>query len=600
MDEILTKLAMHTATFVGKAAFAYSTNYAMTLEATIRMVQPAIDLIEIISARGNTALEPTAAQTTILRKEIESFARSLSEYNLSETKSTSSTDKTDKKKLFNASKVINEMQVLTQKIEKFVPYLNLMMTTSGANLGWSLPNSISTSRLLQASDALREANRLFSKSSKQIRVGPAYKLKLYYMFTASVRPKSVNDFTWKEEFTKCDVALYRVHDIKEDGEKSEYVYELIVVEDLNDGRYHEEFDNDGSAKQLSEEVKLENKSQCIPGKIKRIPVGEISRLYYTSSGSLLNIEDSKSPVLVLKVIKGLSKSHLLKVDDEIARTGNVDLDANPLYVPPNTSEKRVKESKEHSNAELFALEIFQEPIEIDDDEEEEGSLYSEDNDLEEQSTPGTPSPRKIPLPMSPATLTPRKIPLPMSPATPTRRRVPLSTSPLNPTPRRIPLPSSDNEDSDLTVSDVDEEEESVEISDSTKTAGTLDIHDDSENLNTFVSSEDEIHQYNLKTLSLLEYMLRLSALEVCEQTNHLEVADEKINLFLKDDDSTGSSSTSTASTASAAPAITPESSTHRATPRRLISKSLSSSRKLLFKDEIAAVNKMSSLSVNDK
>ncbi|CAG8791089.1 32586_t:CDS:2, partial [Racocetra persica] len=321
MDEILTKLALHTATFVGKAAFAYSTNYAMnqvtkyikrdasntqnveleelervkaTLEATIRMVQPAIDLIEIISARGNTALEPTAAQTTLLRKEIESFARSLSEYNLSETEST------DKKQFFNASKVINEMQALTQKIEKFVPYLNLMMTTSGANLGWSLPNSTSPSRLLQASDALREANRLFSKSSKQIRVGPGYKLKLYYMFTASVRPKSVNDFTWKEEFSKCDAALYRVHDVKENEERREYMYELIIVEDLNDGRYHEEFDNDCPAKQLAEEAKLGKHSQCIPGKIKRIPVGEISRLYYTSSGSLLNIEDSKSPVLVLK------------------------------------------------------------------------------------------------------------------------------------------------------------------------------------------------------------------------------------------------------------------------------------------------------------
>ncbi|CAG8776001.1 16675_t:CDS:1, partial [Racocetra fulgida] len=326
-------------------------------------------LIEIISARGNTALEPTAAQTTLLRKEIESFARSLSEYNLSETESTSSTDK---KQFFNASKVINEMQSLTQKIEKFVPYLNLMMTTSGANLGWSLPNSTSPSRLLQASDALREANRLFSKSSKQIRVGPGYKLKLYYMFTASVRPKSVNDFTWKEEFSKCDAALYRVHDVKENEERREYMYELVIIEDLNDGRYHEEFDNDGLAKQLAEEAKLGKHSQCIPGKIKRIPVGEISRLYYTSSGSLLNIEDSKSPVLVLKVIKGLSKAHLLKADDETTR--NTDLDANPLYVPPNTSEKHAKESKEHSNADLFALEIFQEPIETDDDEEEEEPL----------------------------------------------------------------------------------------------------------------------------------------------------------------------------------------------------------------------------------
>ncbi|CAG8772747.1 9800_t:CDS:2, partial [Racocetra fulgida] len=157
-----------------------------------------------------------------------------------------------------------------------------------------------------------------------------------------------------------------------------------------------------------------------------------------------------------------------------------------------------------------------------------------------QSIPGTPSPRKIPLP----------------------------TSPASPTPRRIPLPTnSDNEDSDATVSDVDEEKE-IAVPDSTNRAEIHDIHDVSlgsskrtSNLNASGSSEDnEIHQFNLKTLSLLEYMLRLSALEVCEQTNHLEIADEKINLFLKDDDSTGSSSTSTVS------ATTPESTPSKATP----------------------------------
>ncbi|RHZ60303.1 hypothetical protein Glove_355g89 [Diversispora epigaea] len=45
-------------------------------------------------------------------------------------------------------------------------------------------------------------------------------------------------------------------------------------------------------------------------------------------------------------------------------------------------------------------------------------------------------------------------------------------------------------------------------------------------------------QFNLKTLSLLKYLLHLSALEVCKQMNHLEIVDEKINLFLKDNDFT--------------------------------------------------------------
>ncbi|CAG8787669.1 27627_t:CDS:1, partial [Dentiscutata erythropus] len=44
----------------------------------------------------------------------------------------------------------------------------------------------------------------------------------------------------------------------------------------------------------------------------------------------------------------------------------------------------------------------------------------------------------------------------------------------------------------------------------------------------------------------------------------------------------------------------PELSLFRATSYRLMSKSISSSRKLLFKDEIAAVNKISALNINNK
>ena len=72
--------------------------------------------------------------------------------------------------------------------------------------------------------------------------------------------------------------------------------------------------------------------EIIPGKILRISVSDISRLYYTSSGSLLNIEESRSPVLVLKIIKGLSKSRVIKEGVANAKY----TDSNPLYVPPDT------------------------------------------------------------------------------------------------------------------------------------------------------------------------------------------------------------------------------------------------------------------------
>jgi len=53
---------------------------------------------------------------------------------------------------------------------------------------------------------------------------------------------------------------------------------LVLIEVLNDGRYHEEFEMGDIAKQKKPEI--------IPG---NILVSDISRLYYTSPRSLLNI-----------------------------------------------------------------------------------------------------------------------------------------------------------------------------------------------------------------------------------------------------------------------------------------------------------------------
>ncbi|CAJ0644881.1 14634_t:CDS:2 [Entrophospora sp. SA101] len=68
-----------------------------------------------------------------------------------------------------------------------------------------------------------------------------------------------------------------------------------------------------------------------------------------------------------------------------------------------------------------------------------------------------------------------------------------------------------------------------------------------------IDDDNETMVSNINTLSVLEYILRLSALEVSEQTNHLEVADEKINLFLKDDESSGGGGSAAASSTTVEP-----------------------------------------------
>ena len=99
-------------------------------------------------------------------------------------------------------------------------------------------------------------------------------------------------------------------------------------------------------------------------------MSDISRLYYTSSGSLLNIEESRSPVLVLKIIKGLSKSRVIKEGVANAKY----TDSNPLYVPPvvSTLGKCKKESKYQMNAHWNYFKnqtTFQILVELNEEEE---------------------------------------------------------------------------------------------------------------------------------------------------------------------------------------------------------------------------------------
>ncbi|KAJ2178749.1 Ran-specific GTPase-activating protein 30, partial [Coemansia sp. RSA 530] len=124
---------------------------------------------------------------------------------------------------------------------------------------------------------------------------------MYSLFVGSVRPKSKMDFTWKEEFARCQVALWRVCTPSDsDAMISEFSYELCVVEDLNDGRYHD--DTTGKVGANNERAWIADMAKHVdmrPGRVVRIPLDIIGGLHYTSAGSLLNIEDSNAPALVI-------------------------------------------------------------------------------------------------------------------------------------------------------------------------------------------------------------------------------------------------------------------------------------------------------------
>jgi hypothetical protein len=458
-------------------------------ETKLRIVTPAIDLVEIIAARGNTALESVLELTTTLRRDMDRFARRLADdvATWEESEKQDNKEETAEARATSVARVTRELKALLARIEDAVPFLNLALTTSGANLGTSLPNSVSPSRLMQASSALADCARRFRDEGnlREEWVWPAFDLRFYRMFRGSIRPKSLKDSTWIMEMARCTGRVARVPG----GEAAmaassnpdtaqvstsdglDYVYDLVLEEDFNDGLYHEE---------LVDQDESENTE--IRGREWRIPVEEVERLYYSSSGRLLEIEGARHPVLVLKVVKGAGKMRSIEV--------------NRPSTPPTTTTTQQGSTIEPANVDWYAIELYQEGDMVGDatdEEEEEEEEFDEEN---EEATRNTNSPNSSKIDTAKLE----------------------EASPFTVDPAPLPVHEA-----------------------AKPTAAAM-----------------------IGTLSLLEFMVRLSALEVCLQRSHLEAPDEMINLFLRDDHVSKDSINHEVTESNATPIGTPHSSARRA------------------------------------
>jgi hypothetical protein len=131
----------------------------------------------------------------------------------------------------------------------------------------------------QAFDNLltKESREDASDTHNEVKVGPSFCLKVYTVFAASAHNASLarKEVTWKEEHAKSRVQLVRVS-----NDDTKYAYELRIDEDFDDGRYHDKAEEPRS---------------------RSIDVSIITRLFFSASGQLLAIEESRSPVLVIKL-----------------------------------------------------------------------------------------------------------------------------------------------------------------------------------------------------------------------------------------------------------------------------------------------------------
>ena len=217
--------------------------------------------------------------------------------------------------------VIRDIRSLLARIDSDIPLLQLAITASGESLSASLPPSISPSRLLQASMLLVIGDTQFSGSpTKAVQIGPSFTLSLYMLFRGHSttvtdeggrnprQPYGVGDGErkpiWQEVLHKARVRICRTlpgcvfageHGYTPVGVRaaaaasdSEFAYHLEIVEDLDDGRVHD--DKGGRMPRV--------------GVQESIPMHQIAKLFYTDSGRILNIGNADgyeaSSVLLLK------------------------------------------------------------------------------------------------------------------------------------------------------------------------------------------------------------------------------------------------------------------------------------------------------------
>ncbi|SLM36642.1 GTP-binding nuclear protein Ran-related [Lasallia pustulata] len=312
------------------------------LDSKIRIISPAIDMIELISARGNTSLESAVSLTKSLRWAIQALGRRLAIAATAEelTRRRSSKGKSKEQNELELKLIAQDIRKLLNRIDDAVPLINLAITTSGASLSTNLPSTVSPSRLLQASTFITAGDTQYSmKPSISVQIGPTFTLSLYMLFQGHLRPQDEEDVrqsTWKEVIHKARIKLVRVpldalyeesrkpinpingRRVDEDNSNSplrrsveknnyfpplveadakadEYAYQLVIVEDLDDDRMHT-FDETEAQPGPYDDVDMAGIREIVP-------IHEISKIFYADTRKILNIPsegEENSPVLLLK------------------------------------------------------------------------------------------------------------------------------------------------------------------------------------------------------------------------------------------------------------------------------------------------------------
>lgn len=484
-------------------------------------------MIELIAARGNTSLESAVSLTKSLRWDIESLGVRISKAVSEEENSARRNSSGAKSQAQEMLLIVKDMKQVVARIEDAVPLINLAITTSGVNLSTNLPASVSPSRLLQASLFLNAGDSQYGTGpSRTVQIGPAFTLSMYMMLYCSHNQQTQDEAglrttIWKEVIHKARVKLVRVpldrvlefpypsidsqvssntftrapvdpdaylpSDGSAQSQANEFAYQLGIIEDLDDDRFHTFDDNDEQPSHIDD----------VPwaGIREIIPIHEVSRIFYADTGKVLNLEsdgEANNPVLLIKRdTKATPPRRMMRKSSQDVGDGfqideEVELNA-PIQSEMNGSQVTDRQTKSggwrlppNLDPEWIAFEVYNaEPPDSDSDEEDQGSSrHVSRQSVDTKITSALSSLQFSPNP--PSSSTP-------PPCLTGDLQHPESISPSAQQPALAALPTT-----------------------------------------------------QIQTrLSLLEMLIRLTSLQQFQQASHLTITDELLNYFLEDASTTG-------------------------------------------------------------
>jgi hypothetical protein len=546
MDLLLSKVTQHAMNYAIRSGITITTGYALKqcgrlvkeaprgkereelvrlqvrLEGKIRIISPAIDMIELIAARGNTTLDSAVGLTKDIRYEIQNLGMRLNEAANDEQllRRNSNRAKSKEQSEQQMRLIISEIKALLDRIEDAVPLINLAITTSGVNLSTKLSGTISPSRLLQASTFLTATDTSYARSpGRREQVGPTYVLSMYMLFaghaTRAEDEGGMRAATWKEVIHKARVKLVRLpldqlYDLpgedsgaaqasfRESTTSAEFAYQLLIVEDLDDDRVHTFEPEDPQPGRFDDVANA--------GIREVVPIHEISKVFYADTGKILNIGsdgETNNPVLLLKrdinadpprrmLQRGRSVDQFHFTDGESSDEEYSEIDigfkceASPGTNNSDAHKTSPSTTKQHwripsdLDPEWMAFEVYSEESDSDDDD-------FETPETTHLSTGAGSSPCSSPEPQMFSALS--KLSLESNTATPSPTR------------------------------------------------GSLQSHRGTSGMQL---SPNKRATPAIKTsLSLLEMLMKLAALQQFRQESHLAIEDELLNFFLEDSATAG-------------------------------------------------------------